>query len=105
MGRVCYRASVTHQYQPIEIKYLCENIYTFIWHKTHDRDLLVACDRLKVRHPDALTWIGRVGYDAVFAIGGTLAEMSEIKAARQEYQAGEYITFDRYLAQRENRST
>jgi hypothetical protein len=35
----------------------------------------------------------------------TEAEMSEIKAARQEYQAGEYITFDRYLAQRENRST
>jgi hypothetical protein len=34
----------------------------------------------------------------------TESEMSEIKAARQEYQAGEYITFDRYLAQRENRS-
>lgn len=37
-----------------------------------DRDLLVACDRLKARHPDAVTWIGRVGYDAVYAIGGTL---------------------------------
>jgi hypothetical protein len=35
----------------------------------------------------------------------TEAEMSEIKAAHQEYQAGEYVTFDRYLAQRENRST
>jgi hypothetical protein len=37
-----------------------------------DPDLLVACDRLKVRHPDAVTWIERIGYDAVFAIGGTL---------------------------------
>jgi hypothetical protein len=35
----------------------------------------------------------------------TEAEMSEIKAARQEYRSGEYITFDLYVAQRENRST
>lgn len=35
----------------------------------------------------------------------TEAEMSEIEAARQEYRAGEYITFARYVAQRENRST
>lgn len=32
----------------------------------------------------------------------TAAEMSEIEAARQEYRAGEYITFDQYVAQREN---
>uniref|UniRef100_A0A832H2M8 Uncharacterized protein n=1 Tax=Oscillatoriales cyanobacterium SpSt-402 TaxID=2282168 RepID=A0A832H2M8_9CYAN len=37
-----------------------------------DKDLIVACDRLKVRHPNTVTWIARVGYDAVYAIGGTL---------------------------------
>jgi hypothetical protein len=33
-------------------------------------------DRVKARHPDAVTWLGRVGYDAVFAIGGTLVMVS-----------------------------
>ena len=37
-----------------------------------DQDLLLACDRLKVKHPKAVTWVGRIGYDAVYAIGGTL---------------------------------
>ena len=42
-----------------------------------DEDLLVACDRLKVRHPDAVTWIERIGYDAVYAIGGTLVRTAQ----------------------------
>ena len=33
-----------------------------------DEDLLLACDRLKVRHPDAVTWIERIGYDAVYTL-------------------------------------
>jgi hypothetical protein len=37
-----------------------------------DQDLLVACHRLKTNHPNAETWIERIGYDAVYAIGGTL---------------------------------
>jgi hypothetical protein len=37
-----------------------------------DTDLIVACDRLKARHPNAVIWIERVGYDAVYAVGGTL---------------------------------
>ena len=37
-----------------------------------DKDLIVACDRLKTKHPDTITWVARVGYDAVYAIGGTL---------------------------------
>jgi hypothetical protein len=37
-----------------------------------DTDLIVACDRLKARHPNVVTWVGRIGYDAVYAIGGTL---------------------------------
>lgn len=42
-----------------------------------DRDLLAACNRLKVKQPHALTWIERVGYDAVYAIGGTLVRTAE----------------------------
>lgn len=37
-----------------------------------NKDLIVACDRLKARHPNAVTWLERVGYDAVYAVGGTL---------------------------------
>lgn len=37
-----------------------------------DKDLIVACDRLKSKQPNAIAWAQRIGYDAVFAIGGTL---------------------------------
>jgi len=37
-----------------------------------DKDLLAAYDRLKAKQPNTVTWIKRVGYDAVYAIGGTL---------------------------------
>ncbi|NJM49141.1 MAG: hypothetical protein HC860_25685 [Alkalinema sp. RU_4_3] len=37
-----------------------------------DPDLLIACNRLKARHPNTITWAGRIGYDAVYAIGGTI---------------------------------
>jgi hypothetical protein len=42
-----------------------------------DTDLIVACDRLKARHPNAVTWLERVGYDAVYAIGGTLVRTAQ----------------------------
>ena len=42
-----------------------------------DKDLLAACDRLKARHPNAVTWVERVGYDAVYAIGGTLVRTAQ----------------------------
>lgn len=42
-----------------------------------DQDLLLACNRLKAKHPNALTWAERVGYDAVYAIGGTLVRTVE----------------------------
>jgi hypothetical protein len=37
-----------------------------------DTDLLAACHRLQEKQPDAVTWAERIGYDAVYAIGGTL---------------------------------
>ena len=37
-----------------------------------DEDLLAACHRLQVKQPNAITWAERIGYDAVYAIGGTL---------------------------------
>ena len=37
-----------------------------------DQDLMTACDRLKTKHPDAIIWSERIGYNAVYAIGGTL---------------------------------
>jgi hypothetical protein len=42
-----------------------------------NKDLIVACDRLKAGHPDAITWLERVGYDAVYAIGGTLVRTAQ----------------------------
>ena len=42
-----------------------------------DKDLLAACNRLKAKRPNTVTWIERVGYDAVYAIGGTLVRTSE----------------------------
>jgi hypothetical protein len=32
------------------------------------------------------------------------ADIAEVQAARNDYQAGDYTTFDRYMAQRANRS-
>jgi len=37
-----------------------------------DQDLLVACQRLKTKQPNTVTWAERIGYDAVYAIDGTL---------------------------------
>ncbi len=37
-----------------------------------DRDLLVACHRLQAKQPNTVTWAARIGYDAVYAVGGTL---------------------------------
>jgi hypothetical protein len=35
-----------------------------------DRDLLMASDRLAVRHPDAQIWVRRVGSSYVYRFGG-----------------------------------
>lgn len=37
-----------------------------------DDNALVAADRLRARHPNAVLYTPRIGYDAAFAIGGTL---------------------------------
>lgn len=37
-----------------------------------DKDILAACHRLRAKQPNAVTWAERIGYDAVYAIGGTL---------------------------------
>jgi hypothetical protein len=42
-----------------------------------DPDLLTACDRLQAKQPNTITWAGRIGYDAVYAIGGTLIRTAE----------------------------
>lgn len=42
-----------------------------------DKDLLAACDRLKAKYPHAVIWAERVGYDAVYAIGGTLVRTTQ----------------------------
>lgn len=34
-------------------------------------DLLETSRRLQARHPDAAIWTRRVGYDAVYGVGGT----------------------------------
>lgn len=36
-----------------------------------DDDIIRAVDRLRERRPDAETWVERIGYDAVYGIGGS----------------------------------
>lgn len=35
-------------------------------------DLIATSRKLQARHPGAAIWTKRIGYDAVFAVGGTL---------------------------------
>jgi hypothetical protein len=37
-----------------------------------DDDLLITCHRLQARHANAVLWTQRIGFNAVYAIGGTL---------------------------------
>jgi hypothetical protein len=37
-----------------------------------DADLLIAGDKLRLQHPDALIWFTRIGYKTTFAVGGVL---------------------------------
>ncbi|KYC36118.1 hypothetical protein WA1_40990 [Scytonema hofmannii PCC 7110] len=37
-----------------------------------DDDLLITCRRLQARHINAVLWTERIGFNAVYAIGGTL---------------------------------
>jgi hypothetical protein len=37
-------------------------------------DLLVTSRSLQAKHPDAALWGERIGFDAVYAVGGTLSE-------------------------------
>jgi hypothetical protein len=37
-----------------------------------DADLLATCRRLQARHEDAVLWTERIGFNAVYSIGGTL---------------------------------
>jgi hypothetical protein len=39
-------------------------------------DVLVPAKRLLAKNPDAAIWTERIGYDAVYAIGGTLNRTS-----------------------------
>ncbi|HTE19899.1 MAG TPA: hypothetical protein VK689_16160 [Armatimonadota bacterium] len=39
-------------------------------------DLIAAGDCVRARHPDAPMYAARIGYDAVFALGGTLTRTS-----------------------------
>ncbi|WP_311775412.1 hypothetical protein [Nostoc sp. UCD120] len=42
-----------------------------------DDDLIVACHRLQAKQPNAIIWTERIGYDAVFAVGGTLVRTAQ----------------------------
>jgi hypothetical protein len=37
-----------------------------------DLDLLIAADKLRLRHPHAKIWFTRIGYKTAFAVGGVL---------------------------------
>lgn len=40
-------------------------------------DVVMVGQRLRGRRPDANIWFERIGYDAVFAVGGTLTRTGE----------------------------
>jgi hypothetical protein len=42
-----------------------------------DDDLLKAAKRLQARHPDAALWGERIGYDAVYGVGGSVERTTE----------------------------
>lgn len=42
-----------------------------------DDDLLKAAQRLQARHPDAALWGERIGYDAVYGVGGSIERTTE----------------------------
>jgi hypothetical protein len=37
-----------------------------------DDDLLTSCRRLQTRHSNPILWTERIGFNAVYAVGGTL---------------------------------
>jgi hypothetical protein len=37
-----------------------------------DNDLLTTCRRLQARHDNPVLWTERIGFNAVYAVGGTL---------------------------------
>lgn len=37
-----------------------------------DNDLIAACRRLQAKQANAVLWVERIGYEAVYALGGTL---------------------------------
>lgn len=42
-----------------------------------DDDLLVISRRLQAKQPDAAIWAERIGYDAVYAVGGSLVRTTQ----------------------------
>ncbi|MEH2022534.1 hypothetical protein [Nostoc sp.] len=42
-----------------------------------DNDFIVACYRLQTKQPNAIIWTERIGYDAVYAVGGTLVRTAK----------------------------
>jgi hypothetical protein len=40
-------------------------------------DVLVVSDRLKARHPLAEMWAERIGFNAVYSVGGTLTRTAQ----------------------------
>ncbi|BAY22255.1 hypothetical protein NIES2100_20180 [Calothrix sp. NIES-2100] len=42
-----------------------------------DDDLVVSCHRLQAKQPNAVIWTERIGYDAVYAVGGTLVRIAQ----------------------------
>jgi hypothetical protein len=42
-----------------------------------DTDVIQAAERLLLRHPQAASWTKRIGYNAVYAVGGTLTRTAK----------------------------
>ena len=42
-----------------------------------DTDVIQASERLLARHPQAASWTKRIGYNAVYAVGGTLTRTAK----------------------------
>jgi hypothetical protein len=42
-----------------------------------DDDILRACSRLQKSHPEAILWTERIGFNAVYAVGGALTKVAD----------------------------
>lgn len=76
-GKVLYETSIRSQVETAENigKIISINVETGDYEIGDD--LVAPSLRLKAKHTDAAIWAERIGFDAVYAVGGTLVRIAQ----------------------------